>query len=50
VVHKNRSTIEGDGGLVITGAGLEEIRLRPGSYKVHADRDGKRVPLGIAGP
>jgi hypothetical protein len=40
-----RVTIEGDGGLVITGAGLEEIRLRPGSYKVHADRDGKRVPL-----
>jgi serine/threonine protein kinase len=38
-------TIEGDGGLVITGAGLEEIRLRPGSYKVHADRDGKPVPL-----
>src|SRR5262245_14743002 len=38
-------TIEGDGGLIITGAGLEEIRLRPGSYKVHADRDGKKVPL-----
>jgi hypothetical protein len=38
-------TIEGDGGLIITGAGLEEIRLRPGSYKVHAERDGKNVPL-----
>jgi hypothetical protein len=38
-------TIEGDGGLVITGASLEEIRLRPGSYKVYADKDGKRVPL-----
>lgn len=38
-------TIEGDGGLIITGAGLEEIRLRPGSYKVHADRDGKKVLL-----
>src|SRR5207244_12182187 len=38
-------TVEGDGGLVITGAGLEEIRLRPGSYKVHADRGGKRVAL-----
>jgi len=38
-------TIEGDGGLVITGAGLEEIRLRPGSYKVHADRDGKPITL-----
>jgi hypothetical protein len=38
-------TIEGDGGLIITGAGLEEIRLRPGSYRVQADRDGKRLPL-----
>src|SRR5262249_14662999 len=38
-------TVEGDGGLVITGAGLEEIRLRPGSYRVHADRDGRRVTL-----
>jgi hypothetical protein len=38
-------TIEGDGGFIITGAGLEEIRLRPGSYKVLADKNGKRVPL-----
>jgi serine/threonine protein kinase len=38
-------TIEGDGGLVITGAGLEEIRLRPGSYKVHADKGGKKLVL-----
>jgi hypothetical protein len=38
-------TIEGDGGIVIRGAGLEEIRLRPGIYKVQADRDGKSVPL-----
>jgi len=38
-------TIEGDGGLVITGAGLEEIRLRPGSYKVRADKAGKPVSL-----
>jgi serine/threonine protein kinase len=38
-------TIEGDGGLIITGAGLEEMRLRPGSYKVLADKNGKRVPL-----
>jgi serine/threonine protein kinase/WD40 repeat protein len=38
-------TVEGDGGLVITGAGLEEIRLRPGSYRVQADRDGKPVKL-----
>src|SRR5262249_17811478 len=38
-------TIEGAGGLRITGAGLEEIRLRPGNYRVQADRDGKPVPL-----
>lgn len=38
-------TVEGDGGLVISGAGLEEIRLRPGSYKVHAVREGKKVLL-----
>lgn len=38
-------TIEGDGGLIITGAGLDEIRLRPGNYKLHAERDGKSVPL-----
>jgi Protein kinase domain len=38
-------TIEGDGGLVITGAGPHEVRLRPGSYKIQADKDGKRVPL-----
>lgn len=38
-------TVEGDGGLSIGGAGLQEIRLRPGSYKLHADRDGKPVPL-----
>jgi len=38
-------TIEGDGGLVITGAGPQEVRLRPGSYRVQAARDGKRVPL-----
>src|SRR5262249_30571564 len=25
--------------------GPQEVRLRPGSYKVVADRDGKRVPL-----
>ena len=38
-------TIEGDGGLVIKGAGLEEIRLRPGSYRVQADRNGQPVAL-----
>jgi WD40 repeat protein len=36
-------TIEGDGGLVITGAGPQEVRLRPGSYRVRADKDGKPI-------
>ena len=34
-------TIEGDGGIVITGAGLQEVRLKPGSYRVLAGKDGK---------
>jgi hypothetical protein len=38
-------TVEGDGRLVVTGTGQQEIRLKPGSYRVLADRDGKRVPL-----
>jgi hypothetical protein len=38
-------TVEGDGGLVLTGAGPQEVRLHPGSYRVQADRDGRRVPL-----
>ena len=38
-------TVEGDGGIVITGAGLQEVRLKPGSYKVHAAKDGKPVRL-----
>ena len=38
-------TIEGDGGIVITGAGLQEVRLKPGSYKVHAVKDDKPVRL-----
>jgi hypothetical protein len=40
-----RVTIEGDGGLVITGAGPQEVRLKPGSYKLQADKNGQRVPL-----
>src|SRR5262249_16255440 len=36
-------TVEGDGGLVIAGAGPQEVRLRPGSYKVRATKDGKPV-------
>jgi hypothetical protein len=38
-------TIEGDGGIVITGAGLQEVRLKPGSYNVRAAKDGKPVRL-----
>jgi hypothetical protein len=38
-------TIEGDGGLVITGAGAQEVRVRPGSYKVQAVKDGKPAAL-----
>jgi WD40 repeat protein len=40
-----RVTIEGDGGLVISGAGAQEVRVRPGSYKVQAVKDGKPVTL-----
>jgi hypothetical protein len=38
-------TIEGDGGRVITGAGPYEVRLKPGSYQLRADKKGKPVPL-----
>ena len=36
-------SIEGDGGIIITGAGPQEVRLRPGSYRVLATKDGKPV-------
>jgi WD40 repeat protein len=36
-------TIEGDGGLVITGAGPQEVRLKAGSYRVLAAKDGKAI-------
>jgi YVTN family beta-propeller protein len=36
-------TVEADGGLVITGAGPHEIRLHPGSYRLHASKDGKPI-------
>lgn len=36
-------TIEGDGGLVITGAGPQEVRLAPGQYQLRATKDGKQV-------
>jgi hypothetical protein len=37
--------IEGNGDLVITGAGVKEVRLAPGSYKLRATKDGKPVAL-----
>jgi glucose/arabinose dehydrogenase len=37
--------VEGDGDLVITGAGPQEVRLRAGSYKLRAAKDGKPVKL-----
>jgi WD40 repeat protein/tRNA A-37 threonylcarbamoyl transferase component Bud32 len=36
-------TIEGDGGLVITGAGPQEVRLKAGSYRLLAAKDGKAL-------
>jgi WD40 repeat protein/tRNA A-37 threonylcarbamoyl transferase component Bud32 len=36
-------TIESDGGLVITGAGSQEVRLKAGSYRVLAAKDGQAV-------
>jgi hypothetical protein len=38
-------TVEGDGDLVITGAGPQEVRLRAGSYRLRATKDGKAVKL-----
>lgn len=39
-------TIDGTGEeLTIRGAGLQEVRLRPGRYKVRAAREGQSVPL-----
>jgi serine/threonine protein kinase len=40
-------TIEGDGGLVITGAGPKEIHLQPGKYHVEATKDGQTVSRKI---
>jgi serine/threonine protein kinase len=38
-------TVEGDGDLVITGAGPQEVRLRAGSYRLKGTKDGKPVKL-----
>jgi WD40 repeat protein len=40
-------TVEGDGGLVITGPGRQEVRLRPGSYRLLASKDGKPIKSEI---
>jgi eukaryotic-like serine/threonine-protein kinase len=36
-------TVEGDGSLLITGAGPQEVRLRPGSYRLQATKDGETI-------
>ena len=36
-------SIEGERGMVITGAGPREVRLGPGSYRLSATRDGKTI-------
>ncbi len=36
-------TLEGDGDLVITGAGPGEFRLRPGNYRLQATKDGETI-------
>ena len=39
-------TVEGSGDeLVITGAGLHELRLRPGQHHVSAAKEGKPIPV-----
>jgi WD40 repeat protein len=39
-------TVYGDGDeIAIAGAGLHEVRLRPGSYRVQASKDGVAIPL-----
>jgi WD40 repeat protein/serine/threonine protein kinase len=40
-------TVEADGGLAITGAGIQKVRLRPGSYRWQATKDGKPVKSDI---
>src|SRR5262249_45338506 len=36
-------SVEGDGGILITGAGPQEVRLRPGSYHLRASKNGETV-------
>jgi eukaryotic-like serine/threonine-protein kinase len=40
---KVKVTIEDDGGVVITGTGPQEVRLKAGSYRVLAAKDGKAI-------
>jgi hypothetical protein len=37
--------VEGDGDLILTGAGPQEVRLRAGSYRLRATKDGSPVKL-----
>jgi hypothetical protein len=39
-------TVDG-GDVVITGAGVKEIRLKPGQYQIEASKDGKLVSLEL---
>lgn len=38
-------SVEGNGDLVISGAGVREVRLPPGTYRLRAMKDGKPVTL-----
>lgn len=40
-----RVTVEGDGDPLITGPGPQEVRLKAGSYRLKATKDGKAVTL-----
>lgn len=40
-------TIEADGDILISGAGPQEFRLRPGSYRWQASKDGKPVKSDV---
>ena len=37
-------TVEGDGGIAVAGAGPQQVRLRPGMYRVRASQDGQALP------
>ncbi|HZL88827.1 MAG TPA: serine/threonine-protein kinase [Pirellulaceae bacterium] len=37
-------TIEGDGGIAVSGAGPQQVLLRPGTYRVRASQQGQPLP------